>query len=107
MVLELRRVLRSGGYAYVTVHDKRTLELLFTEYKDKELYKGFYETVRRFDDRTSVSSRDYAAFAIGADPFSQVFYDIEYLVEKWSRFARILSVDQAAHDYQTAVLAQK
>src|SRR5215218_5650377 len=32
--LELRRILRSGGYAYITIHDKRTIELLFTKYAD-------------------------------------------------------------------------
>jgi SAM-dependent methyltransferase len=105
--LELRRILRSGGYAYITIHDERTVELLFTKYKDKELYSGFYEQVRRFDERTSVRSQGYAHFSIGADPNSQVFYDREYLVQKWSRFANVLSVTPEAHDYQTAILVQK
>jgi ubiquinone/menaquinone biosynthesis C-methylase UbiE len=105
--LELRRILRKGGYAYITIHDKRTVELLFTEYKEKKLYAEFYETVRRFDERTSVRSRDYASFSFGADPQSQVFYDRKYLVQKWSRFTNVLSVTPEAHDYQTAVLLQK
>ena len=105
--LELRRILRSGGYAYITIHDKRTVELLFTKYKDSKNVSGFREMVRRFDERTSVFSQDYAQFSFGADPESQVFYDREYLVQKWSRFANVLSVTPEAYGYQTAILVQK
>jgi SAM-dependent methyltransferase len=106
-LLELRRILRSGGYAYITIHDKQTVELLFTKYKDIKPLSAFRAMVRRFDERTSVFSHDYAQFSIGADPESQVFYDREYLVQKWSRFATVLSVTPEAYAYQTAILVQK
>ena len=98
---------RPFGYAYITIHDKRTVELLFTKYKDSKNVSGFREMVRRFDERTSVFSQDYAQFSFGADPESQVFYDREYLVQKWSRFANVLSVTPEAYGYQTAILVQK
>jgi SAM-dependent methyltransferase len=105
--LELRRILHSGGYAYITIHDKQTAELLFTKYRDRKDLSSFREMVRRFDERTSVLSQDYAQFSIGVDPKSQVFYDREHLVQKWSRFANVLSATPEAYAYQTAILVQK
>ena len=105
--LELRRIIRSGGYAYITIHDKQTAELLFTKYKDRKDLSSFRKMVRRFDERTSVLSQDYAQFSIGVDPKSQVFYDREYLAQKWARFANVLSVTPEAYAYQTAILVQK
>jgi SAM-dependent methyltransferase len=105
--LELRRILRPGGYAYITIHDEHTLELLYTKYKDQDNFREFVEQVRQFDERTSVRSKAYASFTIGADPYSQVFYDADVLVRKWRRLARIVSVTKEAHDHQTALLFQK
>ena len=107
--LELRRILRGGGYAYITIHDKRTIELLFTDtrYTDNKNLDWFRRKIRQFDKRTSVCSQDYASFSMGADPESQVFYDREYLVQKWSRFAKVLSVTPEAYAHQTAILVQK
>jgi SAM-dependent methyltransferase len=103
--LELRRILRRGGYAYITIHDKQTVELLYTKYKDS--HSAFVELIRDYDRRTSVLSQNYACFSIGVEPLSQVFYDAEHLVKKWSQFADVLSVTPEAHDYQTAILLQK
>ena len=105
--LELRRTLRRGGYAYITIHDKRTIELLFTKYADSNDHTEFVQQVRQFVERTSVLSQDYASFSFGADPESQVFYDVEYLVQKWSRYAKVVSVTPEAYTYQTAILLQK
>jgi ubiquinone/menaquinone biosynthesis C-methylase UbiE len=105
--LELRRVVRPGGYVYLTIHDKHTLELLFTTFKDREGFGAFVEQVRRFDEKTSIRTLDYLAFAIGADPYSQVFYDVDDLTRKWGRLAPVVSVTPEAHDHQTAVLFRK
>ena len=104
--LELRRILRRGGHAYITIHDKRTVELLFTKYAASKDHSTFVEEVREAAERTSVLSQDYASFSYGADPESQVFYDSEYLVQKWSRFAKVVSIVPEAYEYQTAILLQ-
>jgi SAM-dependent methyltransferase len=36
-LLELRRILRPGGLAYVTVHDERSVNSLFTRFAEREL----------------------------------------------------------------------
>jgi SAM-dependent methyltransferase len=105
--LELRRIVRKGGYLYITIHDRRTVELLLTKYKHHPLFLDFVPMVESFCERTGVRSQKYAYFTMLADPMSQVFYDEEYLVRKWSQWAEILSVNPEAHDHQTALLLQK
>ena len=80
--LEIRRVLRNGGHAYITIHDKHSVELLFTKYRNNELFAGLVKSVEPFYKRHSIQSGDYACFWFGADPKSQVFYDVEDLVGK-------------------------
>jgi ubiquinone/menaquinone biosynthesis C-methylase UbiE len=105
--LELRRVLRRGGYAYITIHDNHTLDVLFTKFDDHPLFVDFVAYVRRFCERTSVREQDYVSFSIGADPYSQVFYDVDALLAKWARLADVVSVNPEAHDHQTALLLRK
>jgi SAM-dependent methyltransferase len=105
--LELRRILRKGGYAYITIHDKHTIELLLTKYKDRKDYHFLIDVIRRLDQETSVLSQDFAYFSIGSEPKTQVFYDVKYLVQKWSQLAKVVSVTPEAHSYQTALLFRK
>ena len=74
-LLELRRIVRKGGYLYITIHDRRTVELLLTKYKDHPLFTEFVGLIRSFCERTGVLSQNYAYFTILADPISQVFYN--------------------------------
>ena len=106
-LLELRRVLRKGGYAFITISDKATMDLLFTKYRDLKEGVGFADIMVRFDKETSIRAKDYAWFSFERDPYSHVFYDSQYLVEKWSRFAKVVSVTPEAYGYQIAILLQK
>ena len=38
-LLELRRIVRKGGYLYITIHDKRTVEVLLTVQGPSALYR--------------------------------------------------------------------
>ena len=105
--LELRRIVRKGGYLYITIHDRRTVELLLTKYKDHPHFTQFVGLVRSFCERTGVRSQKYAYFTILGDPVSQVFYDEDYLVRKWSQWAEILSITPEAHYHQAALLLRK
>jgi SAM-dependent methyltransferase len=106
-LLELRRIVRKGGYLYITIHDRRTVEVLLTKYKDHPLFKEFVGLVRSFCERTGVLSQNYAYFTILADPISQVFYDEAYLVRKWSQWAEVLSITPEAHYHQAALVLRK
>ncbi|MBC3542183.1 class I SAM-dependent methyltransferase [Rufibacter sediminis] len=107
-LMEIRRILRKGGYAYLTIHDEHTLDLMFTKYKDDPLFFYFVEAVRKFyEEQSAEALKDYVYFTIFSDPASQIFYNREYLVKKWSRFATVVSVTPEAHDHQTAILLRK
>ena len=106
-LLELRRIVRKGGYLYITIHDRRTVDVLLTKYKDHPLFTEFVGLIRSFCERTGVRSQNYAYFTILADPISQEFYNEDYLVRKWSQWAKVLSITPEAHYHQAALVLQK
>jgi ubiquinone/menaquinone biosynthesis C-methylase UbiE len=105
--LELRRVLKVGGHAYITIHDKHMLHLLLTKYAELPLFRSLVELVRRVDADTKFLTGDFAYVAVGAEPTTQVFYDLRYLVEKWSGLVTVVSVTEEAYGYQAALLLRK
>ena len=123
--LELRRVLRKGGYAYITIQDKTSMQMLLSRFsttiadsaqpeRDWEKVDGepgtssaFLHLINDFNKAIDFCSKDYACFTFATDPYSNVFYDTQFLVDKWSRFAEILSVTPRAYGCQTALLCRK
>ena len=108
-LLELRRVTRAGGYLYVTIHDRHTVELLLSPGRE---YGAFHlaDQVRRLDRESDVLRQDYVGFAFDGEPhyrFPQVFYDVEYLTRKWARWLRVVSVTPEAYGHQTALVLRK
>ena len=123
--LELRRVLRKGGYAYITIQDKTSMQMLLSRFSattrhstrssrswvkidgDPGTSPALLHAINEADKALGVSAKDYATFTFSTDPFSNIFYDIQFLVAKWSRFAEIVSVTPAAYGCQTALLCRK
>lgn len=104
--LELRRVLRKGGYAYITIHDEHTVKLLL----EKGIKPELVDAIRELDQTDALLSQDYACFWIAETPsypLPNVFYNSEYITRKWSKLAKILSINREAYGYQTALLIQK
>lgn len=123
--LEIRRVLRKRGHAYITIQDKSSMQTLLARFRatphdvahsarswvkvdgEPGTSPGLLHAINEADVATGASSKDFAIFAFATDPFSNIFYDAEYLVNKWSRFAEIVSVTPAAYGCQTALLWRK
>jgi len=123
--LELRRVLRKGGYAYITIQDKSSMQAMLARYHatpvdpaqsvrswakidgDPGTSPALLHAIAEADKATGVSSKDYASFAFSTDPFSNIFYDTKFIVDKWSMFAEIISVTPSAYGCQTALLYRK
>ena len=123
--LELRRVLRKGGYAYITIQDKTSMQILLSAFSktiadsaqpernwdkvdgEPGTSSAFLHMINDFDKTIDLRSKDYACFTFATDPYSNVFYDTQFLVDKWSHFAEILSVTPRAYGCQTAVLCRK
>jgi SAM-dependent methyltransferase len=123
--LELRRVLRPGGHAYITIQDKSTMQAMLSRYAaappdtvwdvhdfakvdgDPGSSPAGLHAIHQADAATGALAKDFASFAFSIDPYSNIFYDTGYLVDKWSRFAEIVSVNPAAYGSQTALLWRK
>lgn len=113
--LELRRIIRSGGYGYVTVFDRHALGLVLDPVFERQnaTLRWFVEQLRSFDGRTGAFATDFAYWSVDSGPtwegmpVPQVCYDIDYLVDKWSRLVDIVSVTEDAYGYQTGVLYRR
>lgn len=106
-LLEVRRILKPGGCAYLTVHDLKSYELVLTEYADDPLIRGFARAVAQFEQSHRLKGAAVDAFSFGADPESQVFYDPRYLIDKWGRWLDVLAFLPQAYNYQSVLLLQK
>ncbi len=75
-------------------------------------YGAFHlaEQVRRLDRESGVLRQDDVRFAFDGEPhyrFPQVFYDVDYLTQKWARWLRVVSVTPEAYGHQTALVLRK
>ena len=106
-LLEVRRVLRPGGYAYITIHTRQTIDLLRTKYRDNPLFADFLAEIDSALVNHDPEGREWSVFIVGTDPFSQVFYDVASLERRWGRVMPVLAVVEEAHDHQAAVVMRK
>jgi SAM-dependent methyltransferase len=105
--LELLRVLRTGGYVYLTIHDEHSIDILLGRDRAEGEHDEMVDLLLRFDDETQTFSRDWAYFAVHADPGAQVFYRRDDLVRRWSQLAEFRDARHEAVGYQTGLLFAK
>ena len=110
-LLELRRTLRPGGRAYLTVHDNRTVELLTSggvacalseqlAAAEVPFREGFaFFTLNRMPG----GGIEYSEHSLPA----QVFYDAEYLRRHWGNYLEVERIVEEAYGYQSAVVLRK
>jgi ubiquinone/menaquinone biosynthesis C-methylase UbiE len=101
-LLEIRRILKPSGRFYVTIHDQHTVQLLETTRKDHP----FSAVVRSFD-LYQQHKHDFQMLVLGRDTVSQVFYDIDYFCQMVKPMYNVLSINQEAYGYQTALLLMR
>jgi ubiquinone/menaquinone biosynthesis C-methylase UbiE len=105
--LEVLRILRPGGFVYLTIHDEHSVDLLLGEFGDRKPQAYMVDVLRKFEAETGTLSREWIYFTIQADPAAQVFYRADFLVEKWSKLADWLATKPEAAEYQTALVFRK
>jgi SAM-dependent methyltransferase len=105
--LELLRVLRPGGHAYLTIHDEHSIDVLLGRAGAAHVRGELTDMLLRFDDETGTLASDWISFALYADPGAHVFHRRDDLVRRWAQLAELRTVEEEAADYQTALLFAK
>lgn len=102
-LLELRRVLAPGGYAYLTLHDNHYIELLDRSLADRPLNVAAAASpnYRRF-----AASR-FGAFVIARFVRPQVFVDRGYFRRIVAPMYEVLGFHEQAYGAQTAVVLRR
>lgn len=102
-LLELRRILKPGGCAYLTLHDEHTWRL-----KPENLFKtivrnrpDLLEMVEMPPGKTVVNFREDSPYRCN------VFHSPDYLRSVWGRFVRIEEVIPLGHNIQSVVIVRK
>ena len=107
-LLELKRIMRPGGRAYITVNDKYTQDLIINHIDRVPYADEFRQKLLSYAQKINLSKSDYYMFSINpGGPGSIVFYDIDHLRQHWGRIFNIISVTPEAHGDQTAIVVEK
>jgi SAM-dependent methyltransferase len=123
--LEIQRVLRKGAFAYITIHDKSSLQIVLANHASTAAKLAPSELtwekpdgepgtssagaywINEFNKTVDLDSLNYASFSFSEDPYSNIFYDTDFIVDKWSRFSEFVSMTPSAYGCQTALLFRK
>jgi SAM-dependent methyltransferase len=101
-LLELRRVLRPGGHAYLTVHDRHTSALMATE---KHSSAHASQTLAE----SGGLPEDFGMLVLRRWPEggrTLVFFDHDWLRDSLEPMFRVVAFEPEAYGYQTAVVAE-
>ena len=108
--LELRRILKPGGMAYVTIQEQHLINTVkdFSEaWLDRNniwLPDQKAECYRKYQE---YSQSNFSMFTLGRDTRSLVFYDLDYFCQKRQPWFKIVDVRREAYYWQTAVLLER
>ncbi len=109
---ELRRILKPGGMAYLTVHNEATWEILRGELKNEN--NRLVQSIRKVDPQFDKNvqgplpkTRTVYRFTKQGPYRAQVFHSDDFLHQVWSRFFEIVEIIPRHHVRQTVVLLRK
>lgn len=107
-LMELRRVLRPGGIAWVTVHSERTWEVMAPGWPLHDAMVGF-EEFRPYVQARPPLPKERMVFRSHAHRSysSNVFYHRDYIHRTWGRIFGIAEIHHRLPDYQDVVILRK
>lgn len=107
-LLELKRILKPGGIAYLTIHSDNTWAIM------KEKGRPIYEALLDHPDFTpdmvtSDLPRRKLVYKFHNDSSyrANVFYDTAYINNVWGRYFDIVEIVPEGHNYQDVIMLKK
>jgi len=110
---ELRRVLKCGGLAYLTIHSEHTWENMDPQGAVCQTLMAVREYIREYRVSTELFERpmpaERAAFSwqIASVNNAIVFHSLDYIRNAWGRFFDVVDIIPKGHDYQDVVVLRK
>ena len=102
-ILELRRILKPGGRAFLTIHDRRTEALMRTEAYSSVLGSKMLAKYGGLPNGLGMLALDRWPENPNR---TMVFHDHEWLRESLAPMFRVLTIEEEAYGYQSAVVAE-
>lgn len=108
-LLELRRIVRPGGYLYITVHDNHTIDAVMSVPPEHWIYTtNIRRQLDAFEQRTRFRESGFDMFLVSRDPGNtQVFHDLDYIRKNWGGVFDIVSVVPENMCVQTGIVLRK
>jgi SAM-dependent methyltransferase len=109
---ELRRILRPGGLAYLTIHNEATWELLRGEVDNPD--NRLVQSLKKVDPEFLSKIREPLAEGRAIYRFMEhgpyranVFHSNSFIHQVWGRFFEVMEIKPAFHVRQTVVVLRK
>jgi tetratricopeptide (TPR) repeat protein/ubiquinone/menaquinone biosynthesis C-methylase UbiE len=108
--LELRRILKPGGMAYVTIQEQHLIETV-KEFSEAWLDRNNIwlpdQKTECYQKYQEYSQSNFSMFTLGRDTRSLVFYDLDYFCQKRQPWFKTVNVRREAYYWQTAILLER
>lgn len=101
-LLELARIIRPGGYLYLTMNTKQSLK----DYLEKWPALGFSQEVLAGFTKEQIDS-DFATMVVNRSPWMHSIYDLDFFLRKCDAMFEVASVNPNAYSFQTALLLER
>lgn len=107
-LMELRRVLRPGGLAWITVHTEFTLQDMTPDWPLWDPVMKHPEAATRLDEaRAFVGNRLVLRWLNNRSYASNVFYRLDYLKAHWGRVLEVAEVRRRHPSFQDVLILRK